>query len=300
MKAVLVILIICSFIVTQNTQGVFQQAVGDKVAYKIVEAYHDIAVESTTAKFIGCSNNGTIIAEESTIVAEVIEVTTTDLTWNTTKIKPEMTGKCHSLFFPSIYYNYLSKAYVFLGYKLDFPTIIGTGVIEPIYFEPFELPLFVDPKPQTWLDFVDIEFNFEASMIAGLAGWDTVYVDVTHSEVNNNMTISLVLSATWVQDASNSYTLIALSSFSYDMISGKLLAAKNNFNTHGVVTDASFATSSHYNIKQTDVPVALMWYFIGGAGGLVVIGATVGIILGVKKSKTAKKGAKKKSSKKKK
>ncbi len=307
-------LIICTFFTTQFTQGVFQKEVGDKVAYKITEACHDISVSSTTEAFIGCSNDGTIISNGSTIVVEVTEVTATELSWNTTNISPKIVGTCPSDIIMVPYTNFLAAVYTFLVNDFDIATIISTGVIPPIYFDPFEVPLFVDPKPQTWIYFDSMEANLESIISSIFSSEDSCSVDVIHTEIDNKMILSIVLTASSVLDPTTNFALSNYNSFSYNMTTGELLVAEMHYNIDGEYMSAPIATDSDYKIIQTAVPPDQpapfnfleflsenKWYFIGGAGGIVLIGATVGIVLGVKKSKAStKKSTKKKPSKKKK
>ncbi|MHA1762064.1 MAG: choice-of-anchor S family protein [Candidatus Heimdallarchaeota archaeon] len=313
MKTSIAILIICSFLMTQNTLGVFQMTTGDQVAFKIIEASYDIAVETTADAFIGCDNGGTIIAEGTTVVVEIGNITTTNLEWKTIGITPEITGTCPSDIYVTDFLEFALEVYFALISDIDLMEIINTGIIDPVYFDVFELPLFVDPKPQTWIIFDGLEVDIESAVTSIFGSWDSCVVDAVHSEANNVMTMSTSYSATYLMGPDNNYGLNSNNSFSYNMTSGELLEVENHFIIDGVVNTAAFVIDSDYKIEQTDIPVEPTptgnfleflkenkWYFIGGGAGIIVIGATVGIVLGVKKSKASPKKTKKKSTKKKK
>ncbi|NHJ46362.1 MAG: hypothetical protein FK733_01115 [Asgard group archaeon] len=309
-KISLVLLLICSsFLLAQNTQGVFQLEIGDQVAFQIVAASHEITVSSTSDTFEGCFNDGTIISNGTIIVVEVTNVTTDELKYKTTNITPEITGTYPSDISTTVYFNFLVAVYLFLS-DVDFVEIVSSGVIDPVYFNIFELPLFVDPKPQTWLDFAAIAPFIEGTLQSMFSTWDPLSVDATYSEVGDRMTMTLTFYASDVFDPTTSIVLENYSLFSYNMTTGVLIDAGNYFTTSGTYQSAAFLTTSNYGIEQTDLPDTRFnfleflsenkWYFIGGGGGVVLIITTVVVVSVIRKrNKSTKKGAKRKSSKKK-
>jgi hypothetical protein len=279
---------------------------------KSTDAIHDITVETTSDTFERCSNGGTIIPIGTKIIVEVTEVTASQLKWNTTNLTPHMIGTCDTTFNPGDYFNFMAAVYLFLSSGINIPIIISTGIIEPIYFVPFEIPIYVDLKPQTWIDFDSYESFFESTLSLMFASWDSSSVDAVQSEVNNVMTYTSVFTASTVMDPTSNASLGSTSLFSYNMTTGELIEAENHYTMDGFITSAQFNTISDYSIEKTAVTdpttpfnfLAFLsenkWYFIGGGVGIIVIGATVGIVLDVKKSRTSTKSTKKKPTKKKK
>ncbi|NHJ39925.1 MAG: hypothetical protein FK731_07815 [Asgard group archaeon] len=309
LKISIVLLIIGSFFGMQNVQGVFQFEIGDKVAFEIVRAGHDITVSTTADRFIGCSNSGTILDNGTVIVVEVMNVTSTELKWNTTNLSPTIIGTCFDDINEMTYINFLTDMIQFISTEFNFGEIITSGVIDPIYFVPFEVPLFVDPKPETWILFGNIEGTAESLLASTFGGWTILANDVIHSEVNNLMNLSLVFAAANIIDVDNDMALFTATLVSYNMTSGALQEAFIYYTVYGKYSGVSFITYSEYKIKQTDVPTEPFnflnflkenkWYFIGGGAGVVAIGAIIGITVGVKKARASRKRTKKSTKKKK-
>ncbi len=293
----------------QNVQGVFQFEIGDKVAFEIVRAGYDIKVSTTADRFIGCSNSGTILDNGTIIVVEVMNVTSTELKWNTTKLSPTIIGTCYVDINEMTYFFFLTDFFQFISVDFNLGEIISSGVIDPIYFVPFEVPLFVDPKPETWIHFGNLEGTIETALASTFSGWTIFASDVIHSEVNNLMNLSLVLAVADITDIDNDMTIVSFTYVSYNMTSGALQEAAIYHNVYGKYSGVSFIAYSDYKIKQTNVPLEPFnflnflkenkWYFIGGGAGVVVIGATIGITVGVKKAKASRKSTKKSTKKKK-
>ncbi|NHJ46360.1 MAG: hypothetical protein FK733_01105 [Asgard group archaeon] len=308
-KFSLVLLLFCSsLLLAQNTCGVFQVEIGTEVAFQIVEASHEMNVSTTTGKFEGCSNGASIVSNGTTIIVEVTNFTTDELKFKTKNLTPEIIGTCLSDFDPQIYYNYLIAAYLFLSTDFDIVEIVSSGVVSPVYFETFEVPLFVDPKPQTWIDFAGMETFVESMVLSIFGSWDTCNVDAIYSDVSNKMTLSLLFDASAVLDPTTEFSLDSTTSFSYNMTTGVLIEAETHYTIFGLYQSAPIIANSDYKIEQTDVPINSFnfleflgenkWYFIGGSGGVILIITTIVVVSLVRKrNRTTKKSTKSKSSK---
>ena len=274
-KTSLVFLVICFFLVTQNAQGIFQVETGQKVAFQITAASHDITVSSVSETFSGCVNGGTIISNGSVIVVEVGNITATELKWKTNNLSPQLEGTCPSDVNAGDL-SFLLYVLYFFQNELNIQEVFDTGVIDPVYFAPFEVPLFVDTKPVNWLVFE----GWVALLETGI-GSTFSSVDATYSAVNNKMTFSLWYIISSNVDPSTQLTMEYTSSFSYNMTTGILLEAETHFTYNGLYNGVSIIGSSDYKIEQTDVPSnpfnfleflkEYMWYFIGGCGVLVFV-----------------------------
>jgi len=309
LKTGIVLLIIGSFFSGQNIHGIFQFEIGDKVAYEIMRAGYDIKVSSTAERFIGCSNSGTILDNGTVIVVEVMNVTTYQLKWSTTNLSPTITSTCYNNIAEMTYINFLIEVFNFLSTEFNIGEIFSTGIIDPIYFVPFEVPLFVDPKPDTWVLFDSLEGTTEAALASMVGSFTFVASEVIHTEVNNLMNLSLALYAEDTLDIDNNIAILTVTGVSYNMTSGALEEAIIYYTISGKISGVIFSVNADYRIKQTDVPPEPFnlliflnenkWYFIGGGAGVIAIGATIGIAISVKKAKASRKGTKKSPSKKK-
>ncbi|NHJ46324.1 MAG: hypothetical protein FK733_00920 [Asgard group archaeon] len=287
LRILLIALILGAFIFTQNAHGEFTVDTGQKATYRLHEAFHNITISTTSELFEGFSDNGTVIIDNnSTIEIEVSEISTFNLDWKSVNSSLQMTGSCTNSVEAVDWSSFLIKAVYLLNFYVNFFEVLDTGIIEPVYYAPFELPLFVDTSNINWNRFDTLESFTEHDVYTMFSSFDVVNRNAKHYEFNNTMLFSLDYYCSYYDDDDNQAIWDSTASFSYNMLTGVLLEASTQFNFTSLWTGIPYAANSKYKIELIDFPdnpkstnfldflSNNKWYFIG-ASGLVVLGVTL-------------------------
>ncbi len=153
-KITLAIMIISTFIMTQNTHGLFGVAEGDKIGFKILAS--DISFEFGTLgeSYSGFIVNQTVIEVGTSFDLLIEEITPTSLTWNSTIEGNDLQGTCSTDFDTSIISD------IFCGYHfsmmIDFNIIYTSGITNLEHLDLLYIPPFINIAPVTWALFEDM------------------------------------------------------------------------------------------------------------------------------------------------
>lgn len=287
MKISLVILIVSSFIIAQNTQGNFMVSVGDQVKFKMLESEISVEFGNLADSFPGFLVNNTVIDVGTSFKVNVEVITLTELFWNTTIGSNTEFGTSPVAYPDSILSMFLAgqdSTFIF-----DLSGYYSSGVIPEKHLDLFYLEPFVDAAPITWT-------SFETLVTDQTTFLDLIFPypytsDATYNDDNNTMTIwwfydlSVLLSPSPLLEIS----IINDVTFSYDMTTGVLQEVLLDFQYNGTYMDFEFMNEIDQHLIQTDQSDFVefldeyKWYFVGGGGGLIALILAFTIIARVRK-----------------
>ncbi|NHJ47434.1 MAG: hypothetical protein FK733_06585 [Asgard group archaeon] len=286
-KLSIVILILGSFILAQNTQGVFGVEVGDQVKFKMLESKISVEFNGTAGSFSGFKADSTIIDVGTSFKVNVESITASELDWNSTIGSVTFDGMC-PLALPI-----MDLMEFLVGYQLamtyDIMTIYNGGEMTPVYLDVFYFDPFVDTAPMNW-DMFEYIVTEQGNTLNVFYSGITDY-DATCTTENNEMTFWWYFNfyQQMSPDPLTEMSIINDMTAIYDTTTGVLQEAIIDFQYNGTFGAVEMGLELDQHIVKSDQSDFVefldnnKWYFIGGGSGLIVLTLAIVIIVKIKK-----------------